>query len=311
MSPSNQNTTSTSWRGCGTALVTPFTSDGNFDETSMARLVQRQIEGGIHFLVPCGTTGETPTLSHEEKLRVVDLVIKISDGRVPILAGAGSYDTKSSIVLAKEMEQLGVTGLLSVTPFYNKPSSEGLFQHFRALAESTQLPIIVYNVPSRTGCNLDTPTLLRLADIPNIVGVKEASGNLGQVSEICHSVPKHFSVLSGDDVFTLPLISLGGAGVISVVSNETPSEMSELVTAALEGDFETARRHHNFLFPLMQINFIESNPIPVKAAMAQMNLLREVYRLPLVPPCPEAREKITQVLQQLGLLANSLEQTEK
>ena len=311
MSPSNQNTTSTNWRGCGTALVTPFTSDGNLDEPSMARLVQRQIEGGVHFLVPCGTTGETPTLSHEEKLRVVDLVIETSDGRVPILAGAGSYDTKSSIVLAKEMEQLGVTGLLSVTPFYNKPSSEGLFQHFRALAESTQLPIIVYNVPSRTGCNLDTPTLLRLADIPNIVGVKEASGNLGQVSEICHSAPKHFSVLSGDDVFTLPLISLGGAGVISVVSNETPSEMSQLVTAALEGDFETARRHHNFLFPLMQINFIESNPIPVKAAMAQMNLLREVYRLPLVPPCPEAREKITQVLQQLGLLANSLEQTEE
>ena len=247
----------------------------------------------------------------KKKLRVVDLVVTTSDGRVPILAGAGSYDTKSSIILAKEMEQLGVTGLLSVTPFYNKPSPEGLFQHFRALAESTQLPIILYNVPSRTGCNLDTLTLLRLADIPNIVGIKEASGNLGQVSEICHAVPETFSVLSGDDAFTLPLISLGGAGVISVVSNETPSEMSQLVTAALEGDFETARRHHNLLFPLMQVNFIESNPIPVKAAMAQMNLLREVYRLPLVPPCPEAREKITQVLQQLGLLANSLQQTKE
>ena len=289
------------WTGCGTALVTPFTDTGALDEAAITRLACRQIDGGVNFLVPCGTTGESPTLSTAEKLRVVELVLAAADGSVPVLAGAGGYDTKSVIELARDMAQLGTDGLLSVTPYYNKPSAEGLYQHFRAIAESVELPIVVYNVPSRTGCNIDPATLLRLAAIPNIVGVKEASGNLAQMSAICHDVPEEFSVLSGDDAFTLALMAMGGKGVVSVVSNEVPSEMAQLVGAALAADFQTARSLHHRLLPLMQVNFVESNPIPVKAALAEMGLLKARYRPPLVPPTPTSRQRIVAVLTELGL----------
>ena len=291
----------TRWTGCGTALVTPFTDRGALDEAAITRLARRQIDGGVNFLVPCGTTGESPTLSTAEKLRVVELVLAAADGSIPVLAGAGGYDTKSVIELARDMARLGTDGLLSVTPYYNKPSAEGLYQHFRAIAESVELPIVVYNVPSRTGCNIDPATLLRLAAIPNIVGVKEASGNLAQMSAICHDVPEEFSVLSGDDAFTLALMAMGGKGVVSVVSNEVPSEMAQLVGAALAADFQTARSLHHRLLPLMQVNFVESNPIPVKAALAEMGLLEARYRPPLVPPTPASRQRIVAVLTELGL----------
>lgn len=295
----------TTWTGCGTALVTPFTKTGALDEAAVRRLARRQIDGGVHFLVPCGTTGESPTLSHQEKLRIVELVVEEAAGRVPILAGAGGYDTLEVIEMARDMERAGADGLLSVTPYYNKPTPEGLYQHYTAIAESTPLPLLVYNVPGRTGCNVDPATLVRLAGIPNIVGVKEASGNMSQMCEICRAVPETFNVLSGDDVMTLPLMAVGGKGVISVASNEIPSEMAHLVEAALRGDFVTARSIHNRILPLMLVNFVESNPIPVKAAMAAMSLVEEHYRLPMVPPKPASRERIVQVLAELGLHAGT------
>ncbi|HIC56196.1 MAG TPA: 4-hydroxy-tetrahydrodipicolinate synthase, partial [Acidobacteria bacterium] len=269
----------TRWTGCGTALVTPFTTEGKLDEASVTRLARRQIDRGIHFLVPCGTTGESPSLSHTEKVRVTELVVKEANGQVPVLAGAGSYDTQAAVTLVADMAQAGVDGVLSVTPFYNKPTQEGLYRHFETIADSTDLPIVLYNVPSRTGCNIQPATLQRLALIPNIVGIKEASGNLLQMCEICRSIPDDFSVLSGDDAFTLPLIALGGHGVISVVANETPAEMASLVDLATAAKFTEARKVHEQLLPLMQVNFIESNPIPVKAAMAALGLLEEIYRL--------------------------------
>ena len=296
----------TYWRGCGTALVTPFTETGALDEASIKRLTRRQIDGGVHFLVPCGTTGESPTLSHAEKLRVIELVLAETNGTVPVLAGAGGYDTQSTITLAQDVARLGADGILSVTPYYNKPSPEGLYRHFRAIAESIELPIVVYNVPSRTGCNIDPATLVRLAGVPNIVGVKEASGDLGQMCDVCRDVPGEFSVLAGDDAFTLALMVMGGAGVISVVANEVPSEMSQLVNAALESDFATARSFHRRLLPLMRANFLESNPIPVKAAMAEMGLIEARYRLPLVPPSPASQQRIAAVLTELGLSGSGL-----
>ena len=289
------------WAGCGTALVTPFTTSGAFDETAVRRLTRRQIDGGIHFLVPCGTTGESPTLSDTEQQRVVEIVVDEAAGRIPVLAGAGGYDTRKVIGLAREMERVGASGLLSVAPYYNKPSPEGIYQHFRAIAESTALPVIVYNVPGRTGCNIDVATLVRLAAIPNIVGVKEASANMTQMCEICRASPSDFTVLSGDDAFTLPLMAVGGKGVISVAANEAPTEMAQMVEAAERGDFKAARALHTRLLPLMLVNFVESNPIPVKAAMAWMGLLEEVYRLPMVPPREASRQKIEQVLSDLGL----------
>ena len=291
----------TRWIGCGTALVTPFDKTGALDEPAVARLARRQIKAGVHFLVPCGTTGESPTLTHDEKLRVVELVLAEVNGAVPVLAGAGGSDTASTVALARDMAREGVDGLLSVTPYYNKPSPEGLYRHFRSIADATALPVVLYNVPSRTGCNIDVATLTRLAAVENIVGVKEASGNIGQMAEICRSVPESFSVLSGDDAFTLPLMALGGRGVISVASNEVPAEMSQMVRAALDNDFAAARAVHARLLPLMQVNFIESNPIPVKAALAELGLIEESYRLPLVPPQPAARAQITAVLKDLGL----------
>lgn len=289
------------WSGCGTALVTPFAASGAVDEEQVRRLAARQIDGGVNFLVPCGTTGESPTLSGVEQRRVVELVVETAAGRVPVLAGAGGYDTPAVIQLASEMQSAGADGILSVTPYYNKPTAEGLYRHYQEIAENVPLPIVIYNVPGRTGCNIDVDTVQRLAELPNIVGIKEASADMAQMCEICRNVPAGFSVLSGDDLFTVPLISIGGAGVISVASNEVPGEMSRLVSAALDGNFETARQLHSRLLPLMQINFIESNPIPVKAAMAHLGLLDPNYRLPLVAPKPASLERITRVLDDLDL----------
>ena len=289
------------WSGCGTALVTPFTASGAVDEPRVRALAARQIAGGVHFLVPCGTTGESPTLSAGEHRRVVELVVDTAAGRVPVLAGAGGYDTRAVVEQAQEMHRAGADGILSVTPYYNRPTPEGLYQHYRAIAESVPLPIVVYNVPGRTGCNVDPGTLCRLAELPNVVGVKEASANLGQMCEICRAVPDGFNVLSGDDLFTVPLMAVGGAGVVSVASNEVPREMAQLVSAARAGDFAAARRLHTRLLPLMQINFVESNPIPVKAAMAHLGLLDLHYRLPMVAPRPASLEQIVRVLEELGV----------
>jgi len=289
--------------GCGTALVTPFTRDGGLDEPALRRLVRRQVDAGVHFLVPCGTTGESPTLSLAERRRVVALVVEESAGRVPVLAGAGGYDTREVVHAAQEMQQAGANGLLSVTPYYNRPTPEGLYQHYAAIAGATSLPIVVYNVPGRTGCNVEPATLVRLASIPTIAGVKEASGNMAQICEVCRAVPQGFLVLSGDDALTLPVMSVGGHGVISVASNEAPAEMARMVEAAERGDFAAACRLHQQLLPLMQVNFVEANPMPVKAALADMGLIEEAYRLPMVSPRPESREKIRRVLQEAGFLS--------
>jgi 4-hydroxy-tetrahydrodipicolinate synthase len=286
--------------GCGTALVTPFTRSGALDETGVRRLARRQIEAGIHFLVPCGTTGETPTLTAEERLRVVEVIVAEAKGKVPVLAGAGGYNTHEVIEAAQQMARAGADGILSVAPYYNKPSPEGLYQHYKAIAEAVPLPVIVYNVPGRTGVNVDVATIVRLSAVPNIVGVKEASGNMTQMCEICGAVPNDFLVLSGDDALTLPVMSVGGHGIISVASNEVPGEMAKMVELAEAGDFIGARRLYHELLPLMQINFVESSPIPVKTAMAMMGLLEEVFRLPLVPPSAASRDRITQVLRDLG-----------
>jgi 4-hydroxy-tetrahydrodipicolinate synthase len=296
----------TQFTGCGTALVTPFTGSGSLDEAKVRRLGRRQIDGGVHFLVPVGTTGESPTLTLAERLRIVEILADEAAGHVPILAGAGGYDTREVIDVAAEMKKAGADGLLSVTPYYNRPTQEGLFQHYRAIAETTTLPIILYNVPGRTGCNIEPATLVRLSSLPNIVGVKEASGNIGQMCEVCRSVPSDFIVLAGDDAVTLPLMAVGGRGVISVVSNEIPAEMAQMVEAAERGDYAAARAIHMRIMPLMQINFVESSPGPVKTAMAAMGLLEEIYRLPLVPPRRESKERINDVLKDLGLLKATL-----
>jgi 4-hydroxy-tetrahydrodipicolinate synthase len=296
----------TPFTGVGTAIVTPFTKSGAVDEAGVRRLARRQIEGGVHFLVPCGTTGESPTLSEDERTRIVEICVEEARDKMPVLAGAGGYDTREVIHSARLMERAGANGLLSVTPYYNKPTPDGLVQHYKAIAESTPLPIIVYNVPGRTGCNVDVATLVRLAAVPNIVGVKEASGNIQQMCEICGAVPADFIVLSGDDAITLPLMAVGGRGVISVASNEVPREMVQMVEAAERGDFAAARTLHAALLPLMLINFVESNPIPVKAAMAAMGLLDEVYRLPMVPPRQDSRTKILSVLTAQGLLKSKV-----
>jgi len=288
--------------GTGTALVTPFCGDGSLDEATLRRLVKRQIDAGIDFLVPCGTTGESPTLTHEEHLRVVEITVEAAKGKVPVLAGAGGYNTAEVIALGRELAGLGVDGILSVTPYYNKPTQEGLFQHYRAIAEAVSLPIIVYSVQGRTGVNIEPATVGRLAEIENIVGIKEASGNVSQMAAILNAVPDDFIVVSGDDAITLPVISLGGRGIISVVSNEIPAEMSRLTRLALQGDFLGARAIHRRYHPLMEINFVESNPIPVKAAMAEMRLLKPVWRLPLVPPKAENQARIRAVLESLGLV---------
>ena len=288
--------------GTGTALVTPFRRDGSLDESTLRALVKRQIAAGINFLVPCGTTGESPTLSHQEHLRVVEIAVELAKGKVPVLAGAGGYNTAEVITLARELADLGANGILSVTPYYNKPTQEGLYQHFKAIAEAVSLPIILYSVQGRTGVNIEPATVGRLSQVENIIGIKEASGNISQMSTILNAVPEDFLVLSGDDAITLPLIALGGRGVVSVASNEIPAEMTALTRLALAGDFAGARQVHRRFLPLMDINFVESNPIPVKAALAEMGLLEAVWRLPLVAPKLENRARIRAVLESLNLV---------
>jgi 4-hydroxy-tetrahydrodipicolinate synthase len=287
--------------GCGTALVTPFRRDQSLDEQTLRKLVRRQIDAGIDFLVPCGTTGESPTLTRFEHLRVVEIAVEEAGGKVPVLAGAGGYNTREVIELAKEIEERGADGILSVTPYYNKPTQEGLYQHYRAIAAATHLPIVVYSVQGRTGVNVEPATLARLAQIENIVAVKEASGNIGQMANVVHEVPSHFTVLSGDDAVTIPLMALGGRGVISVVSNEIPGPMAQLAQCCLRGDFAGARAIQARYLPLMNVNFVESNPIPVKAAMGLMGLLDPVYRLPMCPPGAASLAKIEKVLESVGL----------
>jgi len=276
--------------GCGTALVTPFRKDQSLDEEALRKLVRRQIKGGIDFLVPCGTTGESPTLTRAEHLRVVEIALEEAKGKVPVAGGAGGYNTAEVIELAKELRHLGVDGILSVTPYYNKPTQEGLYQHYKAIAAAVPLPIVVYSVQGRTASNVEPATMKRLAEIDTIVAIKEASGNIGQMAQMAHQVPERINILCGDDAITIPLISLGGRGVISVVSNEIPAEMTELTRLAMAGDFAGARASQRRWLPLMEVNFVESNPIPVKAAMAMMGLLEPVWRLPMTPPSDQSRQ---------------------
>ena len=296
----------TKFTGLGTALVTPFTKNGEMDEKAVRRLGRRQIDSGTHFLVPVGTTGENPTLETSERIRMVEILVDEAKGQVPVLAGAGGYNTKEVVHLAKAMHKAGADGLLSVTPYYNKPTQEGIVQHFKAIADATPLPIVLYNIAGRTGVNIETATVARLAQVPTIIGVKEASGSLSQMCDVLNALPSDFLVLSGDDALTLPLMAVGGRGVISVVSNEIPKEMAQMVEAAERNDFAAARAIHARIMPLMQINFVESNPGPVKAAMAMMGLLEENFRLPMVPVKPESKAKIEAVLKTLGLLKAAL-----
>jgi 4-hydroxy-tetrahydrodipicolinate synthase len=291
----------TPFTGVGTALVTPFAKDGSLDEGAVRRLARRQIDAGIHFLSPCGTTGEAPTLTHREKLRVVEIVVEEAAGRVPVLAGAGGYDTREVVELARDLERIGVNGLLSVTPYYNKPTQEGLYQHFRAVADATALPIVLYNVPGRTGVNIEPQTVVRLSAVPNIIGVKEASANVVQMCDIVANTPESFLLLSGDDPLIVAVMGIGGRGIICVTSNQVPAECAQIVELCERGDFAGARKLYNWLLPLIQVNFVESNPIPCKSAMASMGLLEESYRLPLVPPGAATKERIARVLQQLKL----------
>ena len=290
-------------RGCGTALVTPFHQDGSIDEPALRNLVAWQVESAIDFLVPCGTTGETPTLSHDEWLYVIDTTIEIVAGRVPIVAGATSNSTHDAVEKAKEVAaRPGVNAILTASPYYNKPTQEGQYRHFRAIAEAVDKPIILYNVPGRTGANIEPATLARLAEVPNILGVKEASGNMTQIAEVCNAVPEHFLVFSGDDAVTLPVIALGGVGIISVASNEIPREMAEMTRAALNNDWNTARRIHRKYLALMQANFLESNPLPVKAVLAMMGKIEETYRLPLLPMRRDTRSKLQKIATEAGLI---------
>jgi 4-hydroxy-tetrahydrodipicolinate synthase len=291
-------------RGCGTALVTPFGQDGSIDEAALRNLVAWQVESGVDFLVPCGTTGETPTLSHDEWLFVIDTTIEVAAGRVPIVAGATSNSTHDAVEKAKEVAaRPGVNAILTASPYYNKPTQEGQYRHFRTIAEAVDRPLILYNVPGRTGANIEPATLARLAEVPNIAGVKEASGNISQIAEVCNAVPEHFLVFSGDDAITLPVIALGGIGIISVASNEIPREMAEMTRAALNNDWTTARRIHRKYLALMQANFIESNPLPVKAVLAMMGKIEEVYRLPLLPMRRDTRSKLQKIATEAGVIA--------
>jgi 4-hydroxy-tetrahydrodipicolinate synthase len=290
-------------RGCGTAIVTPFRNDGSVDEAALRSLVAWQVESKIDFLVPCGTTGETPTLSREEWLRVIEITIEVVAGRVPIVAGATSNCTAEAVEKAKTVAAIpGVNAILTASPYYNKPTQEGQYQHFKAIAQAVDTPLVIYNVPGRTGVNVDPATLARLAEIPNIRGVKEASGSVNQIADVINAVPADFAVLSGDDAMTLPVIALGGVGVISVASNEIPKEMAELTRAALANDWTTARKLNQKFLALMQANFIESNPIPVKAALAMMGRIEENYRLPMVRMKADTRAKLEKVMQNCGLL---------
>lgn len=290
-----------SFAGAGVALVTPFTKDGELDEAALRKLVRRQVEGKMDVLVPCGTTGEAVTLTDDEQKRVVEITVA-ERGSCPVLAGASSNDTRAAVAKAKTLSAAGVQGILSVAPWYNKPTQEGLFRHFSAIADALTVPLVVYNVPGRTASNIEAKTLVRLAGHPNIAGVKEASGSMAQQMDILRDVPSRFEVLSGDDAVTLPLMALGARGVVSVVANQVPGPMKELVAACAAGDFAKARGIHNRLLKLMNLNFIESSPIPVKASLALLGLCEESYRLPLVPPSEDTRQKLREALGELKLL---------
>jgi 4-hydroxy-tetrahydrodipicolinate synthase len=290
------------FQGTGTALITPFKSDGSVDEKALRRLVDFQIDGGVDMLLPCGTTGEGATLDDDETDRVLQIVIEQSRRRVPVILGAGSNSTAKAVQTTKRAKRLGADGVLSVGPYYNKPTQQGYYEHFKAIAQADDIPIVVYNVPGRTAGNIEAKTMLRLAEIPNIVAVKEASGNLGQIMDIIRDAPKDFRVLSGDDALTLAVIALGGDGVVSVVSNETPGMMSDIVDSALEGNLAKAKELHYKLLPLMNANFVETNPGPVKAVLVMMGLIEENYRLPMVPVASASRDKLAKIVEELGLL---------
>ena len=289
-------------RGCGTALVTPWKKDGSLDETALRALVDWQIAEGIHFLVPCGSTGEAVTMTPQEHRRVVEITVEQAKGRVPIVAGAGSNDTAKAVAMSKEMKAAGATHLLHVSPMYNKPPQRGIIAHFEKIAQATDLPIVVYNVPGRTGSNIEAKTTLTLAKIRNIAAVKEASGNLGQIVDILKDRPQSLSVLSGDDEMTHPVMTAGGDGVISVVSNATPKLMAQLCNAAIKGDVERARKLHFQLLPWMRAAFVESNPLPVKAAMAMLGKMENNLRLPLVPMDEKHTDTVRSALQAAGAL---------
>ncbi len=291
------------FRGTGVALITPFKKDGSVDERRIRELVEFQITNGTDAILPAGTTGESATLSHAEHHQVMEIVLDQTNHRVPVIVGAGSNSTREAISLTVHAKSIGADGVLSVAPYYNKPTQEGFYQHYAAIAETVDIPIVVYNVPGRTGSNIAAETTLRMAEeIPNVVAVKEASGNISQIMEILRGRPEDFSVYSGDDQIAFSVVALGGDGIISVVANQVPRLFSDMIRFCLAGDLENARELHYKLLPLMNVNFIESNPIPVKASLAMMGMIEEVYRLPLVPPTNSTREKLKKILSDLELI---------
>jgi 4-hydroxy-tetrahydrodipicolinate synthase len=292
--------------GCGTALVTPFRKDGSMDEPALQALVNWQIDSGIDFLVPCGTTGEASTLTEAEWLGAVELVVATTAGRVPVFAGCTHNATHEVVARAQKLAQInGLTGILTANPYYNRPGQEGQYQHFKAIAEAVKLPILLYNIPGRTGANLEPVTVLRLSELPNVIGIKESSGNLAQITELLTTVPPDFKVFSGDDGLALPILSLGGAGLISVASNVIPAQMKQMVRAALEGDWAEARRMNRQFFRLMQAHFWEANPAPVKAVLSMIGRGEDVLRLPMVPVSAATRQKLDSLVNELGLSANT------
>lgn len=289
--------------GCGTALVTPFRKDGGVDEPALHALVNWQIENGIDFLVPCGTTGEASTLTEAEWLRVVELVVATTAGRVPVFAGCTHNATHEAVAKARKLTRVhGLTGVLTANPYYNRPGQEGQYQHFRAVAEAVDLPVLLYNIPGRTGANLEPATVLRLAELPNVIGIKESSGNLAQITELLTTAPRNFKVFAGDDGIALPVISLGGSGLISVASNAIPAQMSRMISAAMENDWVTARRINRQFFRLMQAHFWEPNPAPIKAVLSMLGRSEDILRLPMVPVSPTTRRKLECMVGELGLL---------
>jgi 4-hydroxy-tetrahydrodipicolinate synthase len=289
--------------GCGTALVTPFRRDGGVDEAALHSLVNWQVESGIDFLVPCGTTGEASTLTEQEWLRVIEIVVAAAAGRVPIFAGCTHNATHEAVVRARKLSQVhGLAGILTANPYYNRPGQDGQFQHFKAIAEATQLPLLLYNIPSRTGANLEPATVLRLAGLKNVIGIKESSGNIAQITELLTTAPTNFKVFAGDDGLVLPVLALGGAGLVSVASNVIPGQMARMVRAALESDWTEARRINRQFFKLMQAHFWEASPAPVKAVLAMLGRGEDVLRLPLVPVSDATRRRLEQMVGELGML---------
>jgi len=293
--------------GCGTALVTPFRRDGAFDEPALQSLVNWQIESGINFLIPCGTTGEAATLSEVEWLRVIEIVVETAAGRVPVFAGCTHNATHEAVARAKKLHRVrGLTGVLTANPYYNKPGQEGQYYHFRAIAEATDLPVLLYNIPGRTGTNLEPATVLRLAELKNVIGIKESSGNIAQITELITTAPQGFKVFAGDDSVALPVIALGGTGLVSVASNVIPGQMSRMVRAALDNDWATARRINREFFRLMQAHFWEASPAPVKAVLAMIGRGEDVLRLPMVPVSDGTRSKLEKLVSELGLLIGAV-----